>query len=392
MPSTIGNYSRAKLKEIIEQTHHQNFHAEDSPDPAGADSAIQYNNGGDFGGADHFTYNDSTGEVKIADDKKLYFGTNSDGYIEYDEDGSDTMVFGLPAGGGQILDDKKLYFGTNKDVSLEYDEDGNDTLSIEGDVLIEDDHKLYFGTNKDAFIEYDEDVSDYLTISGSSNGIALSGSKIQIAGTLVGASPLKIAGGIEIVADAGEPTTAMTFGDDVRTYWGSDSDTFVQFRSTGTGHLVVSGSSSGIVMSGTVVEIDGKFGVGVSGDSVTHAITLPDTADAAGRVKANAYLTYSSIRYKEDIKTIKNPIKLLSDLRGITFSWKENKKSDYGFIAEEVGKKMPNIVEWDKDQKSAFSMDYTRIIPILVEGIKEQQLQIDKLKSEIKSLKHTTET
>ena len=68
------------------------------------------------------------GDLLIEDDHKLYFGSGKDGYIEYDEDGNDTMVFGLPAGGGQILDDKPLYFGTNKDVLIEYDEAGDDTL------------------------------------------------------------------------------------------------------------------------------------------------------------------------------------------------------------------------------------------------------------------------
>jgi len=68
------------------------------------------------------------GDLLLEDDHKLYFGSGKDGYIEYDEDGNDTMVFGLPAGGGQILDDKPLYFGTNKDVLIEYDEAGDDTL------------------------------------------------------------------------------------------------------------------------------------------------------------------------------------------------------------------------------------------------------------------------
>jgi len=317
MPRTIGNYSRAKLDEIVSSVSV-------SASPGGSDSQLQYNNGGsETGGVSTLTFNDSTGHLTVADDKKLYFGDGSDAYIVYDESSS-----------------------------------------------------------------------DYLTISGSTEGIALSGSKIQIDGTLVGASPLKIAGGIEIVTVSGEDTTSMQFGDDIKTQWGDDNDSFIQWKATGaaTGYFILSGSTNGIVLSGSAVEVDGKLGIGVAGASITHAITLPDTANAAGRVKANAYLTYSSIRYKENVRTIKDPMAILSDIRGITFSWKENKKSDFGFIAEEVGKKIPSIVEWDKNHKSAYSMDYTRIIPILVEGIKEQQDQIDALKSEIILLKELTET
>jgi hypothetical protein len=37
-----------------------------------------------------------------------------------------------------IADDKKLNFGTDKDVSIEYDEDGNNTMLVTGDVVFAD--------------------------------------------------------------------------------------------------------------------------------------------------------------------------------------------------------------------------------------------------------------
>mgnify|MGYP003148401494 CR=1 FL=1 len=74
----------------------------------------------------------ATTSALIVDDAKLYFGTGSDAYIEYDEDGTDTWDFSPPAGGMKILDDKKLVFGTDSDASFEYDEDGADNLSIAG--------------------------------------------------------------------------------------------------------------------------------------------------------------------------------------------------------------------------------------------------------------------
>jgi len=106
-------------------------------------------------------------------------------------------------------------------------------------------------------------------------------------------------------------------------------------------------------------------------------------------------MTYSSARFKQDVEVIDNPIQTIQNLRGVTFTWKKNSQKDYGFIAEEVGKELPIIVEWDnnntQETPQALSMDYTRIIPILLEGIKSQQKQIDNLKDEIKSLKQWTE-
>ena len=87
---------------------------------------------------------------------------------------------------------------------------------------IADDTKLIFGTGDDAFIEYNENGDDFLVISGSSQGIVLSGSTVQIRGTLEGASPLKIAGGIEIVPSANGETTNMKFGDDIKLFFGDN--------------------------------------------------------------------------------------------------------------------------------------------------------------------------
>ena len=189
--------------------------------------------------------------------------------------------------------------------------------------------------------------------------------------------------------------TDINITDDTKLKFGTDSDAYIQFNESGDDSLVISGSSKGIALSGSSVYVDQKMGVGVSNDNITHAITLPDNADNSGKIKANAFMTYSSARFKEDVQVIDNPIETIQNLRGVTFTWKKNDQKDYGFIAEEVGKELPIIVEWDnKNSESspqAMSMDYTRIIPILLEGIKSQQNQIDQLKDEINTLKKGTE-
>ena len=332
----------------------------------------------------------ATSVENIADDVKLYFGNDNDAYIEYDEDGSDTMILGFPAGGGQILDDKKLYFGTNKDVYVEYDEDGNDTLSFGGgDLLIEDDKKLYFGSDKNGFIEYSEGVNDFLVISGSANGIVLSGSTVQIRGVLAGASPLQIAGGIEIVPSADGETTAMSFGDDIKLYFGDNNEASIRYDESGADYLVLSGSTaSGIQLDGPEVRISGMLGIGSLGRSgVTHGLTLPDAATAAGKVKANAFVTYSSISLKNNVSKIESPINILNNIEGVTFNWKNNNRKDIGFIAEHVGQSMPEIVEWKENGTDAHGMDYTKLVPVLVEAIKEQQQEIANLRDTLDNLK-----
>ena len=112
----------------------------------------------------------SGGDVTLADDKKLFFGTGKDVSFEYDEDGTDTVLLDRSSGAEliTIADDKKIIFGTDKNVSLEYDEDDTDSLLISGgDVTIADDKKLNFGTGKDVSIEYDEDGTDTMLITGA---------------------------------------------------------------------------------------------------------------------------------------------------------------------------------------------------------------------------------
>ena len=57
-----------------------------------------------------------------------------------------------------------------------------------------------------------------------------------------------------------------------------------------------------------------------------------------------------------------------------------------GFIAEEVGKILPEIVVYEENGVDAIGLDYSKITPLLLEAIKEQQLQIDELKGLIDKL------
>ena len=82
----------------------------------------------------------SNGDVSIVDDKKLFFGTDKDVSLEYDENGTDTVLIDRSSGAEliTIADDKKIIFGTDKDVSLEYDEDGTNSLLVTGNVTFAD--------------------------------------------------------------------------------------------------------------------------------------------------------------------------------------------------------------------------------------------------------------
>ena len=196
-----------------------------STTPGGSDTHVQYNNGGAFGGVASLTFNDSSGDLTVIDDKKLFFGSNSDAYIEYDETGSDRLILSGAAAGGLEISGSAVYLDINtvgsgtlaggssylgvdsqgrmvltassgggttspagSDTQIQFNDGGafgaiaaftwDDT-----NLKIADDTKLLFGSNSDAYIEYDENSSDKLIISASS-GPYISGSAMTIATNL----------------------------------------------------------------------------------------------------------------------------------------------------------------------------------------------------------------
>ena len=74
---------------------------------------------------------------------------------------------------------------------------------------------------------------------------------------------------------------------------------------------------------------------------------------------------------------------------GVYFDWDEEHggKHDMGFIAEEVGKVVPEIVSYEPDRVYATGVDYGAITPMLVQAIKEQQRQIEELKAQVEEFR-----
>ena len=245
-------------------------------------------------------------------------------------------------------------------------------VNFGGNLKLNDDVKLIFGNNDDAHIEYNENGDDYLTISGSAQGIVLSGSTVQIDGTLEGASPLKIGGEVQF-------TSA---GEDAAFNFGPNKEAKIFYKDGASGTLIISGSSAnGATVSGSALVIRTTSGIGVGVDSadITHAITLPNNRDPTGAVKANSFISYSSKEYKKNISPLMNPMQIVEKLNGVSFEWKDSGRRDYGFIAEDVGEVLPGIVAWGRDKKSAQGIEYQKIISFLVEALKQQNQDIKSL-------------
>ena len=66
----------------------------------------------------------------------------------------------------------------------------------------------------------------------------------------------------------------------------------------------------------------------------------------------------------------------------------EGKGNDIGFIAQEVYKIIPEAVRVPEDETSEmWGVSYSKIVPVLVKAVQEQQAQIEELKQEIQAMK-----
>jgi len=112
-----------------------------------------------------------------------------------------------------------------------------------------------------------------------------------------------------------------------------------------------------------------------------------------------ASTTISDERLKDNVTTIENPLDKIKALRGVEYDWNAGSrkgKHDLGLIAQEVEKVIPTIVHEheqpflndDEDDNTLYkTIDYEKMVAVLIEGMKEQQTQIDSLKSELTEIK-----
>ena len=119
-----------------------------------------------------------------------------------------------------------------------------------------------------------------------------------------------------------------------------------------------------------------------------HAATVGSTSGSLGASLTTAGLLTvvsltesSSIRYKENIKPITNGLEVINKLEPVTYNRTDNdSKDEPGFIAEEVLKFLPNVVNHNEEGEVE-SIKYTKIIAYLVDAVQELSAEVEKLKN-----------
>jgi hypothetical protein len=158
--------------------------------------------------------------------------------------------------------------------------------------------------------------------TATSNRLDVNGT-INAANILVNGAPLTVSGGgADIVTDTEDATRYVTFAN----------------NTTGT----------------------------FSQANVSTSLTFnPST----GTLSATIFNSTSDAERKTNIETIDNALETVSNLRGVSFSWKDTGRPSYGLVAQEVEQYIPELVETNKDGSK--TLNYDAVIGFLVEAIKE---------------------
>ena len=125
----------------------------------------------------------------------------------------------------------------------------------------------------------------------------------------------------------------------------------------------------------------GYVGIGLSSPTRIFQIR-----QGAGRAIADGWDVYSSRRWKSNIQPIQGALDKVKRLTGVLFDWKDSGKHDLGLIAEDVGQVIPEVVSYEENGIDAQSVDYARLVAILIQGMKEQQMTIEQLTKRIDEL------
>jgi len=106
---------------------------------------------------------------------------------------------------------------------------------------------------------------------------------------------------------------------------------------------------------------------------------------AKGDVTAFQSSNMSDIRLKKDVKPIENALDIVDKLNGVTFTWKRDDKKSLGFIAQDVEKVVPELVEdkpaIDDPDTLHKTVNYANMVAILTEAVKELKAEVEELKN-----------
>jgi hypothetical protein len=137
----------------------------------------------------------------------------------------------------------------------------------------------------------------------------------------------------------------------------------------------------------TAIHIDTNRAVHLSYQGSTKLSTTNTGVSVTGDMTASGNVTaYSDARLKTDIHTINDALSICGKLRGVSYKWIKDGKASIGVIAQEVEEVLPELVLTQQvldptGEKEVKSVDYGKIVGVLINAINELKEEVEELKN-----------
>ncbi|MBC7915909.1 MAG: tail fiber domain-containing protein [Pyrinomonadaceae bacterium] len=188
------------------------------------------------------------------------------------------------------------------------------------------------------------------------------------------------------INSSGNTSTGVLGGNNTAYLHSSGSADLAIGNSTASRNLNFFTTTAGGVLTERVrILPTGQMGIGM-----TPLTTAGITLFVSGNVQAGGVTLTSDRRLKKNIKDLNYGLKDLLRLQPVTYNWIDTastSQKQIGLIAQDAKTVIPEIVTGD-ESKEKLSINYTELIPVLINAIKEQQKQIDELKMLILKIKN----
>jgi hypothetical protein len=220
-----------------------------------------------------------------------------------------------------------------------------------------------------------------ITVSGATGAVTINHADTSTAANLSATSRTYVTA---LTFDTYGHVTAYSTGTETVT----DTNT-VTTNIAGTGVAVSSGTGNSTISIGQAVATSDNVRFNSLGIGMAASAT-------AGRIDAtNDIVAFSSsdIRFKENIKPIENALDKIRKISGNTYDWKAENKAEHGYegndvgvIAQEIEAVLPQLVQTRENGYKA--VKYDKLVALLIEGIKDQQLQIEQLRIDLNNCRN----
>jgi len=142
----------------------------------------------------------------------------------------------------------------------------------------------------------------------------------------------------------------------------------------------VSLGASGYITAQRAAATVGYFGRSNDGELFAFYNNTTQVGNISVAASSTSYNTSSDYRLKQDFKDY-NGLDLVNKIKTYDYEWKADKTRSYGVIAHELQSIINYAVTGVKDGKEMQQVDYSKIVPVLIKAIQEQQTQIEQLKN-----------